>query len=151
MKALGSRRWGLLASVAAISFIAADKAQAETVCSQAADGSVECVDGSTVVASGSVTPNSVIDGVGLQANDPDLFGTMTGNITTTSDGADGVSLGGDFSVGFTQVGLIATHGNGAAGLSAYSFDGFVSIHVGDVSTSGAGSVGIGVGGFESVG
>ena len=143
-----AKRRQLLAGAAFLPLAWAEPAQAETICSQAPDGTVSCVDGSTVVATGTAPIGTVTTGPGLQIDDVDVYGSLSGDVTTTSDSTPALNLSGYFSVSFKHDGTIVTQGDGSPGFRAVSLEGFAIIETGDVFTSGDGSVGVGTGGFD---
>lgn len=137
-------RVALLTGAAAVPLCFTQSAQAQTVCSQAGDGSVECTEGVTIVATGTMTPGTVIEGPGLNALSlaGDLAGSLAGDISTNQVATPGVSFQSNGEIDFGQDGNVQTNGQQSAGLL---LDGqYVTLSVGNVATAGNESNGIDV-------
>ena len=116
-------RLALLSGAAFLPLVLAGQAQAQTICTQAADGAVTCTEGAEVVATGTMTPGTVTTGPGLVVPltpDP-VEGTITGSISTDGPGETAVSLNSDFFVNYVQDGNILATGAGAGGIRVFSF------------------------------
>src|SRR5689334_7256142 len=129
------KRRQLLASAAFLPLAWAGPVRAQTICSQAADGTVECVENGTVVATGTITPGTVQNGPGLVATADGgvdaIVGSVAGAINTDVNGETAVSLLARRDVD-VSVGDVTSNGNG---VFASSIDAGVALVAGDVTSS----------------
>jgi hypothetical protein len=160
----GTASWIVPAAPAA--FLIPTQAQAQVICTDVLGG-VECVDGLTTTATGTVNPGTVIiPGPGFVATSGgDLITTVTGDITTIGDNEPGVWLIATDDLIFALEGSVTTLGDNSDGViltaggdidaiteSIATFgddsDGFVltaeniTAICGTVTTAGSNSIGI---------
>ena len=115
---LSTVSWTIPAVPAA--FLVPAEAQAQTVCSGVPVDLLECVEGVTTTATGTVNAGTVVvPGPGLVATSAaDLITTVTGNITTTLDNEPGVSLLAVDDLVFDIDGTVTTLGDNSEGVIA---------------------------------
>ena len=132
--------WIIPAAPAA--FLIPAQAHAQTVCSALTPTSLECLDGLTATATGTINAGTIlVAGPGLTGSSAtDLIANVTGQITTTGNNQPGVLLTAVDDLIFTLDGTVTTLGDNSDGVNLTGAT--VTADLGDITTQGVNAQGV---------